>query len=42
MSKDYKKDILAILAGGIELSHETKQLQRTSQTTSVNGTLENI
>ena len=23
MSKDYKKDILAILAGGVELSHKT-------------------
>jgi hypothetical protein len=42
VSKDYKKDIFSILAVGVEPSHETRQLQRTRQTTPVNSTLENI
>ena len=42
VSKDYKKDILAILADGVELLHETRQLQKIRRTTPVNSTLKNI
>ena len=42
VSKDYKKDIVSILAIGVEPSHETGQPQKIRRTTPVNSTLENI